>query len=201
MRVAASKGVRRAKPPVPQQLLLRVTLRNIEPPIWRELIVPDHLTLLQIHRTIQLVFDWLDYHLFEFRIGKRRFEEADPEAKGENADLVRLRDLHLRRGSRFLYIYDMGDYWEHDIDVRQITTHAPNSPPWAARLVGGARAAPPEDVGGPGGYERLVGALAVKADGEYEDLVEWAGADFDPELFDRRAVDHALSLTTAWRVI
>ncbi|MDO8502737.1 MAG: plasmid pRiA4b ORF-3 family protein [Gemmatimonadaceae bacterium] len=95
-------------------------MRHVEPPIWREISVPDVFSLFQLHRCIQLVFGWLDYHLFEFQISDRRFEGADPEAEGENAASVRLRDLELNSRSSFLYLYDMGDYWEHDITVRGV---------------------------------------------------------------------------------
>ena len=46
--------------------LLRLTLRDIEPPIWREALVPAHLTLPQLHKVIQILFDWTDSHLWQF---------------------------------------------------------------------------------------------------------------------------------------
>ncbi|MDP9177375.1 MAG: plasmid pRiA4b ORF-3 family protein [Gemmatimonadota bacterium] len=100
-------------------------MRHIKPPIWREIDVPDNYSLLQLHRCIQLVFGWLDYHLFEFQVGNRRFEAADPEAEGEDAARVKLRELKLTPRSSFLYIYDMGDSWEHDITVRAVAVARP----------------------------------------------------------------------------
>src|SRR5437763_15348235 len=118
---AASKRARRTDPARPRRFVLRATLRHIKPAIWREIAVSDSYSLLQLHRCIQLVFGWLDYHLFEFQISGRKFEAPDSEAEGERADLVRLRDLDLSSKASFLYIYDMGDYWEHEIVVRRIT--------------------------------------------------------------------------------
>lgn len=197
-----SKRARRTESARPRRLALRVTLRHIKPAIWREITVPDSYSLLQLHRCIQLVFGWLDYHLFEFQIGGRRFEAPDSEAEGERADLVRLRDLDLSSKASFLYLYDMGDYWEHDIGVLRILAEpAAEAPDPCAYLIAGARAAPPEDAGGPPGYEQALAAFAQRTHGVAADLIEWLGPGFDPELFDLRAGNHALVLATAWGVI
>jgi hypothetical protein len=202
IRKASTKSIRRTEPARARRFVLRITLRHIEPTIWREITVPDSYSLLQLHRCIQLVFGWLDYHLFEFEIGARRFEAPHPEAERERADSVRLRDLDLSGKASFSYIYDMGDYWEHEIGVRGIATDsAADRPDSCAYLVGGARAAPPEDIGGPSGYEQALAAFAQRARGDVEDLVEWLGPGFDPELFDLRAGNHALILATAWGLI
>jgi hypothetical protein len=78
---------------------------------------------------------------------------------------------------------------------------ATEAPDVCAYLIGGARAAPPEDVGGPPGYEQALAAFAQRTRAEATDLVEWLGPGFDPELFDLRAGNHALVLATAWGVI
>jgi hypothetical protein len=183
-------------------LTLRISLRYIEPEIWREITVPDAFSLFQLHRCIQLVFDWLDYHLFEFQIGARRFELPDPEATGEDAARTTLAQLELQPGSSLLYVYDMGDDWEHDVRVQAVEpVKAEDRLDLLAYLIGGARAAPPEDVGGPPGYERLLLALMDAAHEDAADLIARAGPGFDPELFDRRAQNHALVLATAWGAI
>jgi hypothetical protein len=175
----------------------------VDPPIWREITVPDSYSLDQLHRCIQLVFEWFDYHLYQFQFEARRFEGADSEMEGEDAAAVPLADLDLATGSTLLYLYDMGDGWEHDIVMRsaQPNMAAGDGPDLLAYVVAGARAAPPEDVGGPPGYERLVTALARRNGPGDQDLIDWVGPDFDPELFDRRASNHALVLATAWQMI
>jgi hypothetical protein len=201
-RKRAVKRRRREETLAPQRLTLRVTLRYIEPAVWREIIVPNTYSLLQLHQAIQLVFDWLDYHLFQFHVGPRQFERAGSDLGGEDATAIILADLGLVAGSRFLYVYDMGDGWEHDVEVHSVEDlGAADDIDPLAYLTDGARAAPPEDVGGPPGYAHLLAALARRSGGDDQDLIAWAGADFDPELFDRRAVNHALVLASAWRVI
>lgn len=198
----ASKRARRTEDAKPRRLVLHVTLRHVQPTVWREISVPDSYSLIRLHRCIQLVFGWLDYHLFTFKIDGRMFEAPHAEAEGERADLVRLRDLHLENRSQFLYIYDMGDYWEHEIGVQTTTVEsAPGGPDPCAYLIGGARAAPPEDVGGPPGYELALATLGGPLNRERAELVDWLGPGFDPELFDLRAGNHALVLATGWGVI
>jgi hypothetical protein len=65
---------RRGPKPKPRLIELCITLADIEPPIWRRVRVPDAYTLDQLHRVIQLLFGWLDYHLYSFEVGERRLE-------------------------------------------------------------------------------------------------------------------------------
>ena len=49
--------------------------------------------------------------------------------------------------------------------------------------IAGARACPPEDCGGIGGYANLLKIIMDLDHKEYEEMIEWAGGDFDPEHF------------------
>jgi hypothetical protein len=55
--------------------------------------------------------------------------------------------------------------------------------------VAGARARPPEDVGGVSGYERFLEIIADREDPEYAETIHWCGGYFDPEWFDLSVVD------------
>ena len=50
--------------------------------------------------------------------------------------------------------------------------------------VAGARACPPEDCGGPSGYDNLLAAIRDPDHEEHESVLEWLGGRFDPERFD-----------------
>ena len=50
-------------------LVLRVDLAHLKPAIWRRLEVPADITLAQLHRVIQMAFDWYDSHLHGFDAG------------------------------------------------------------------------------------------------------------------------------------
>lgn len=185
-----------------RQIILHIALRHISPQIWRRVRVPEHFTLEQLHRVIQLVFSWLDYHLYEFQSGSRRFLRPESELEGENAAVVTLASLKLKESARLLYVYDMGDYWEHEVVVEGFMPMPdPNSFDWTPRLFDGQRAGPPEDVGGPPGYERFLTALANPKHPEHAQLCDWAPPHFDAERFDVQAVNHALTLTSAWGAV
>lgn len=48
----------------------------------------------------------------------------------------------------------------------------------------GQQACPPEDCGGPYGYGHLLEVLADPDHEEFDDMTEWIGDYFDPELCD-----------------
>jgi hypothetical protein len=56
----------------------------------------------------------------------------------------------------------------------------------------GARACPPDDCGGPPGYERLVDALRDPTQKANAELLEWCG-DWNPETFDLEFVNRMIS--------
>jgi len=66
---------------------------------------------------------------------------------------VRLADLGLRAGERFLYEYDITDGWRPDVRVEQILPLETTRP--CPVCTGGRRAVPPEDCGGPWAFMEL----------------------------------------------
>ncbi len=52
------------------------------------------------------------------------------------------------------------------------------------RCIDGARACPPEDIGGIYGYPEFLEAISDPRNEKYEEMLEWAG-EFDPERFDK----------------
>jgi hypothetical protein len=197
--IAAAK---RGRSRIPHHVVLRVSVAGIEPEIWRRVRVPDNYTLHRLHRVFQLLFGWQDCHLYEFRIGERRFEEPLSDAEGEPSTRVRLRDLDLAAGDRFTYTYDFGDNWEHDVVVEEL-------PPldgigddlWLPALLGGERAGPREDSGGRDGYGEMVRALRNKRNRDHQGYREWVGPLYDPDRFDPWLAGQSLVLAAVWRVI
>jgi len=62
------------------------------------------------------------------------------------------------------------------------------------RCIGGARACPPEDCGGTGGYENFLAAIRDPGHEEHEEMLEWIGGEFDPEEFDLEEVNEELEM-------
>jgi hypothetical protein len=193
---------RAARVPRAQDLVLRVSIRDVRPAIWRRLLIPDRLTLDQLHRVLQLVFGWQDYHVYAFELGARRFEAPDPEAEGEDAAATTLRALALSAGAAFVYRYDFGDDWEHEILVEAVRPRdaGDGEAAWPV-LLDGARAGPPEDCGGAHGYAELVATLRRPRSRAYAELRQWLGPTYDPEAFDRWFAARVLTLAAAWRAV
>ena len=89
----------------------------------------------------------------------------------------------LRGHKHFVYDYDFGDRWSHTITIeRELRT--PHALKYAICL-DGAGACPPEDSGGPGGFEYALEALADPSHEEHDDYLRWFGSP----TFDRSAFD------------
>src|SRR6266852_9801344 len=135
--------------PEPVVYQLRLVLRGVSPLIWRRLLVRSDSTIADLHRTLQVAFGWSDEHLHRFVIhGRMHGMESlvDPRH-------VRLADLGLRVRESFLYEYDFIDGWQHDVRVEQILPLEPRR--YYLVCIGGRRAAPPEDCGGPWAFLEL----------------------------------------------
>ncbi len=165
---------------------IRISLAEIEPEIWRRIEVPVSLHLKGLHDVIQAVFGWQDYHLFEFRIGEKRYGIPAPEEdygrKVLQARSVRVAALVAKGIERFDYAYDFGDGWRHVVAIEAAGEADPARQ--YPRFVDGARRGPPEDVGGVPGYHRFLKAVANRRHPEHRRLITWYGGPYDPDDID-----------------
>jgi hypothetical protein len=174
---------------------LRVTLEGVKPPIWRRFVVPGETPLDGLHDVLQAVMGWTDSHLHAFQAGAQRYEIPSPHGDrldGKDERGVPLQTVLRAVGKTLLYQYDFGDCWRHEVILEQITPSPGGGVP--ALCLGGARACPPEDVGGPHRYTEFVAALADPQHPAHGHWVEWI-EEFDAERFDLAAVNRALG----WR--
>jgi len=168
-----------------------VTIRDIEPRIWRRLLLSADLNLAQLHEVLQASLGWTDSHLHQFIVGGLVF--GAPEFDDGFADVdspetfeatnVRLKDFSFYPNDppTLLYEYDFGDGWVHEIDLKRIAGETGTQYPIC---MDGARNAPPEDVGGPFGYAEFLEAWNDPSHEEHKAMRRWAGRKFDPERFD-----------------
>jgi len=172
---------------------LKITLRHTSPPIWRRLIIPGQWHLGLVHYALQTAMGWTDSHLHEFDIAGRRVGIPDPDWGDdiERETVVRLYEALANTGDRIGYSYDFGDGWEHTIDVEAILDPATH-----ATCLAGRRACPPEDCGGPGGYEDLLAAMANPTHPDHDQMREWLGRDVHPEAFEPAEVNAAFQHLT-----
>jgi hypothetical protein len=172
---------------------LHIEVESIEPAIWRRIEVPASVTLRTLHDIIQRVMGWQDSHMHLFDIDGVRYGFGDNEWDDDEQDdsEARLGDVVPKSDVVFRYSYDFGDGWEHTIRVEQIRRDVPEGD--VPRLLGGARACPPEDCGGVSGYYDLLDAIADPEHEEHESMLEWLGGGYDPEEYDNAEHDRALA--------
>lgn len=176
---------------------LKVTLRDVKPPIWRRVLVDGSATLDAVHDVIQAAFGWWNHHLHEFRIGGRDYGVPDPDWDLSRVlDETRYRlDKLVGEGDKFRYVYDFGDDWDHDVHVEKILPRGEvDTVPACTAQPAGGRACPPEDCGGTWGYEEFLVAIADPSHERHAELIEWHGGDFDPEASDPAEFDDNLHL-------
>lgn len=171
---------RESEPPqtVPGEFYqLRVTIRGIEPLIWRRLRVRSDMSLAVLHEVLQAAMGWTDSHLHEFTIDGAVYGLPDPEI--EYDDVIDERTAVLGRlvpgaGATFTYRYDFGDSWEHEVVVEEVLQNTGETT--LAVCLDGEWRCPPEDCGGATGYRRFL----------------WDRGRFDPAKFDLAAINRAL---------
>jgi hypothetical protein len=171
---------------------IKITLKHIRPPIWRRLQVPADIKLGKLHRVLQAAMGWYDAHLHAFRVGHETYGVPDREFIDD--ETINERNVRLDRiaaeGERLLYEYDFGDGWEHELLIENALP-AEKGQRYPICLAG-KRACPPEDCGGPPGYDHLLEVLRDPKHEEYEATREWLGGHFDPEAFDLEEVNQML---------
>lgn len=145
----------------------------------RRIIVPADIEFARLHKVLQSVFSWQNYHLYDFTIFGSNIPVArivpfeDDLGYDEDAILMKGHTLSefLPEYKHILYTYDMGDNWEHEIElVRVIEEHDKESP----YLLEASGQTPPEDVGGVGGFVNFREIMLNSSHPEYREMKEWA---------------------------
>jgi len=169
---------------------LKIVLLGSKPPIWRRLQVPGDASLNWLHAALQVAIGWTNSHLHQFLVGADRysdtrhhFAEYEGDLEVLEAHTFPLRQIATREQDTFGYEYDFGDSWEHEITVEKILPPAAAAAT-AALCLDGARACPPEDCGGAGGYDNLLKVLKNRKHPVHKSMKEWLGHTFDAEAFD-----------------
>lgn len=182
---------------------IQVTLDRITPPIWRRFTVPAAITLEQFHVALLAVMGWSGGHLYEFRV--RRVRYGDPDALWDSAvapaAAKTLVNTVRRRQGTFYYVYDWGDEWWHTIKLLDYRPQVPGE--IVPRILDGARACPPEDVGGAAGYAAFLETVKDPMDPDHAAMLEWVGGSWDPERFDRKSLQRHLTAVAGrggWRI-
>jgi hypothetical protein len=135
---------------------LKIHLRGVTPMVWRRVLIKASASIADLHAIIQAVMGWEDLHLHQFHIHGKTYgiyRDGGMHFRDDPRQ-VRLHDFKLRQGERFLYDYDMGDFWDHEIRLERIVPLEPRKK--YPVCTGGHGDCPPEDCGGPSGFMSLM---------------------------------------------
>jgi hypothetical protein len=172
---------------------IKITLQGIDPPIWRRIQTKD-CTLEELHALIQVTMGWEFDHSYRFNIGGVDYADLNmtSDDEVEDASDAKLSEVLPARNHRprFLYEYDFGDEWIHQLIVEERLP--PEEGVKYPICLAGQRARPPEDCGGPWAYPDFVEAVSNPGHRRHEEILEWVGGDFDPKRFDLEAVNNEL---------
>ena len=172
-----------------------VTLKDIEPKVWRRIQVPSQYSFWDLHVAIQDSMGWTDSHLHLFRIKNPSTGKIDEIGIPGDDDWgkpclagweVPIEKYFTKKGAKAKYEYDFGDDWQHVIVLNEIIDI-----PLGMKLpvcLAGEQACPPEDCGGTHGYHQMLTILSDPSHEEYEETVEWVGPNYDPDRFDPQEV-------------
>ena len=174
---------------------LKITLEDVEPQVLRRIEVPLAIRLDRLHATLQVALGWTNSHLWELRAGETGWGIPDRDwGDGpHDAAKARLIDVLEDTGRRSLtYLYDFGDGWEHTVRIERVVAAEPGV--LYPRLVEAKGRCPPEDIGGPPGYEEFLEAIADPEHERHDEITEWHSADFDPANVDVVAIGKGLAV-------
>jgi len=176
---------------VKQVYQFKISLKDVKPPVWRRVQVPKDYSFWDMHVAIQDAMGWLDCHLHEFTMvdpstGRKaqigipddEFERDRDTLPGWECDIAKYFALDKRLA---VYTYDFGDNWRHSVRLEEIVPREKDIA--YPRCLAGRRACPPEDCGGPWGYEALLQILGSPGHEQHEEMRLWVGDDFDPAAF------------------
>ncbi len=154
---------------------------------------------------------WTFSHMFQFSDKRHEYTiiaglEFEEEAefsfirgpKTRKAETVKLEKdfMHDRDAKPFWYWYDFGDSWWHRITFQKPAKKDLNLFQGFPVCIESFGACPPEDVGGPWGYDEFLGIIHDKKHPEYEEYREWAGLTprqkYDEEFTDMGQINENL---------
>jgi hypothetical protein len=149
--------------------------------VMRRIIVPADLGFARLHKVLQSAFGWGNCHLYDFAFfGSNKHKPVTRIVPFED-DLGFDEDAILMEGhtlSEFLpehqhmrYTYDLGDNWEHEIQLVRVIEDYDQESPYLLEAKGQT---PPEDVGGIGGFIDFREIMLNPGHSEYKAMREWA---------------------------
>jgi hypothetical protein len=176
-------GFLQVQVPDPASLILKITLDDVEPAVWRRVAVPSNTPLDQVHEFFQTAMGWRNQHVYAFDNDEHIIIDPRSSSPAIKADSERLIAIATEPGEHFHYLYDFGDSWSHTVTLEEIREGGEHN---VVRVLDGAGACPPEDCGGADGYLALLHALADPTDPLHAEAIDWLGEGWDATAYHPR---------------
>ena len=150
-------------------IVLKITIMDTHPPVWRRVVVPEKMCFEDLHRVIQIIFGWEDMHLHIFENPGKIFEVVQTKKDAMKSMFMIEKKTPvgavLEHEKWMCYTYDFGDDWRHKVLFEK------KMPEYTAD------------------YATV---LKVKGDNFVEDFCGDWDEDIQPEIYDIEKVNHTL---------
>ncbi len=112
----------------------KVSLRD-RPNIWRIIEIKENQMLSSLHKAIFNAFDRFEEHQYSFFMSNKPYDKEneytspgiDTRGTSRPATRIRIDSLALQPGQKFLYLFDYGDEWWHEIELIGVSEKVPRS--------------------------------------------------------------------------
>ena len=182
-----------------REYVLRITLDDVKPLVSRKISVPSNIRLYHLAPIILRVMGWVGYHMEQFVYNKTTYYEPKEEVEESKAieqeldskvttidwATVTIGDVLKKKGDSIKYVYDMGDYWEHNVKLMEIHNY-PLHADRTVYILEGKNACPPDDVGGTDGFQHMLDVLThpTRDLDEWKTFKDWLPRNYDPKVFN-----------------
>lgn len=155
-----------------KQYEVLIELKGMEEPCYRKVVVDEDLTMHDLHLVVQTAMGWNTSHLYEFitpdDIKIAGYLDGDDYPVDIDANTIQIHNL-FNKTKNLRYIYDFGDWWEHDITIKESINHYDD----AATVIEAVGVCPPDDVGGVGAYQDFLDTLNNADAEDKQNLLDW----------------------------
>ncbi|MBS4223185.1 plasmid pRiA4b ORF-3 family protein [Lederbergia citrea] len=194
---------------------LKITLMDVEPSVWRRVIIPAGTNFKRLHDTIQFSMGWDDTHMFEFdfveeklkvtadeslfeesKYIKEKYKDSKPsKEKDPYGAISRMISTNIRRAqsAKIDSPLEKHQKFTYIYDIGDNWQHEimvektiEDYPYGHPTLLDGEGACPPDDVGGPGGYTAFLEAWSDPHHPEHEDMRIWGESQYYKDLDIKR---------------
>jgi len=106
----------------------KVSLKD-QPAIWRIIDIKENQMLSSLHKAIFKAFDRFEEHEYSFFLSNKPFDKeteyhspgTDDDRNSKLANRIRIDSIALYGGPKFLYLFDYGDEWWHEVELMNVT--------------------------------------------------------------------------------